>query len=972
MLNHRNFRVVHIAPIFRILPLLFIFCQVDAQYYSLGQDPASIRWRQINTDHFRIIYPENFEGNAQYLTNLFEFVYKHGTTSLNHRPAKVPVIIHNRDITPNAFSIWAPKRVELFSCPPQNSYAQKWLEQLAIHEYRHVVQMDMLNKGFTRGLGWLFGQQAPAAITGLFVPMWFMEGDAVCAETALSHSGRGRIPSFEMEIRTQLLEKKLYSYDKAVYGSYRDFVPDQYVLGYQIVANTRKKFGAGAWISTMDMVARRPFILTPFSHGLKKSTGMNKTSLYRSVFHEMDSLWKSQRQQTVLTPYRRLSKPNPREYVQYKHPHYINDSLILAERTGMGDISRFVLVNRSGQERILHTPGYFSSEVFSVNTGTGAAGSMSNKPGAFTADNLSLEHGMLAWTEREADPRWQNRNYSVIRLFDFTTGKVRTLTHRSRYFSPAIAPDGSGIVAVKIGEDNHSSLVIIDPLTGSEKDSLIGSADDAFMTPSWSPDNRKIVYIRLSQHGKSIEQFHLTTGRLDCILKPSFMEVSNPVYAGQYILFNGSFSGIDNIYAMDTLDGSLFQVTSSAYGAFNAQYNPSGNAIVYSDYHATGYQLAEADFNPGSWIPFHEVKKHSADLYKYLLPEETGIMDSTSISTNTYQSSPYKKSRNLFNFHSWAPLYFNYASSENSAGFTLYSQNLLSTATTTIGYLWDYPESSGRFKLGFLWEAWYPVFEINASTGNRTSYSSEKETRYHWNETAISGGIRLPLQFSRGQYFSGIRASANINWLNISRNTRPDTVGFEGNLGSLDYRLLIFHYRKQAIKDLYPAWGQVLECNFRHSPFSERSYGTNLSLESILYFPGLARHHGIKTYAGIQWRKQGDYSFADQVNLARGYYSMMSERMLSLSFNYKFPFLYPDVSIGPLAYLKRFKALFFYDHCMMVDSNTLHLNSTGMELTSDMHLLRFLLPIDMGIRSGYRFNDRKWFADFLFSVNLSF
>jgi hypothetical protein len=104
--------------------------------------------------------------------------------------------------------------------------------------------MDMLNKGFTRGLSWLFGEQATAIVSGLFVPMWFMEGDAVCTETAISHSGRGRIPSFEMEIRSQMLQKGMFSYDKAVFGSYRDFIPDQYVLGYQIVANTRRRFGS--------------------------------------------------------------------------------------------------------------------------------------------------------------------------------------------------------------------------------------------------------------------------------------------------------------------------------------------------------------------------------------------------------------------------------------------------------------------------------------------------------------------------------------------------------------------------------------------------------------------------------------------------------------------------------------------------------------------------------------------------------
>jgi len=962
---------VEILVLWLCLPLFS-----SAQYYNLGQDPASIRWRQIKTGNFRVIYPSSYEKQAQDLTSLLEYVREHGTTTLAHKPRRVPVIIHNRDIIPNAFSVWAPRRIELYTCPPQNSYAQYWNEQLAIHEYRHIVQMDMLNKGFTRGLSWLFGEQATAIVSGLFVPMWFMEGDAVCTETAISHSGRGRIPSFEMEIRSQMLQKGMFSYDKAVFGSYRDFIPDQYVLGYQIVANTRRRFGAQSWISGMDMVARQPFRIPPLDAGLKKATGMNKVRLYRLAMNDLDSLWREQNAKTETTPFRVITRTKSDTYRKYKYPHYLNDSLILAERTGLDDISRFVISDLKGNETVLCTPGIFSSDVYSVTVGMQSFGSGMNKPGSYTVDNLSISKGLLAWTERESDIRWQNRNYSVIKLYDFKKKEIRRLTEKSRYFAPAVSPDGRSILAVEVSENNVSSLVIIDAESGRQQKTLLSSTSDFYMSPCWSENGDTFVYVRLNQQGKSLMMMNAASGATSLLYGPTFGEISFPVTAGDYVLFNAPFSGIENIYAIHLPELSVYQVTSAEFGACNPDVDLHTRKMVYSDYSACGYRLVEADFNPGSWKPLQEVKDNSVGLYKALLTEENGIVDSTTYTHQTFTSTPYSKVAHLFNFHSWAPVYFNYDDSEMGAGVAVMSQNALSTATTIAGYDWDYAQQTGMTKLSFRYEGWFPVLELDAASGRRgfgIDNDPESETdRYTWDETSVSGGVKVPLTFNRGKHYSGMQFQVHGSWKELRNDSRPDTSRFEGNLTTLDYRFSFYRYLKLAIRDLYPRFGQTAEINFRHSPFGDKSYGTIASGECALYFPGLMKHHGIRLYGGYQWRKESDLIFADLVQVPRGYLSVASEKTTSLAFNYKFPFLYPDLSLGGLAYIKRIKANLFYDQAFYrYNGNDFSRGSVGTELTSDLHLLRFLLPIDTGIRVGYRLDDNRWFADFLFSVTLS-
>ena len=114
--------------------LVFILSsQGYPQYYSTGQDPASIRWRQIKTDRYKLIYHAPFEKKAQYLANIMDIICRNETTTLSAKVPRITVILHTQSIISNGLTIWAPKRIELYTCPPQQTYSEEWLEQLAIH-----------------------------------------------------------------------------------------------------------------------------------------------------------------------------------------------------------------------------------------------------------------------------------------------------------------------------------------------------------------------------------------------------------------------------------------------------------------------------------------------------------------------------------------------------------------------------------------------------------------------------------------------------------------------------------------------------------------------------------------------------------------------------------------------------------------------------------------------------------------------
>ncbi|MEI6435642.1 MAG: hypothetical protein WCP32_12410 [Bacteroidota bacterium] len=93
--------------------------------------------------------------------------------------------------------------------------------------------------------------------------------------------------------------------------------------------------------------------------------------------------------------------------------------------------------------------------------------------------------------------------------------------------------------------------------------------------------------------------------------------------------------------------------------------------------------------------------------------------------------------------------------------------------------------------------------------------------------------------------------------------------------------------------------------------------------------------------------------------------------MVSLQFNYKFPILYPDFSIGSVLYLKRVKMNLFYDWTKGLENQSATIyQSTGAELTFDFHLLRFVAPFEMGVRTLYYPDSAGWGWEFLYSIGI--
>ena len=328
-----------------IIVCFFLIQNSVAQFYSTGQDPARVKWQQINTDNFQIIFPKDFSSKAQHFANVLTFYYQKVGNSLNHKPQKISVILHNQLVVGNGYVSWAPKRIELYTTPNPDTYPDPWLEHLCVHELRHVVQIDKLNQGFTKILSIVFGQQATGLVAGQ-LPPWFLEGDAVCTETAFGNFGRGRMPEFNRLFKAHLLSnQKQYSFDKMVLGSYKDFVPNHYELGYQLTAYARKKYGKDVWNKVENHVARNSFSLLPstwaFYRGLKKNYGISQKDLYKETTKYLDSIWSVNNAKRTQSPH--FQNVTIDAFENYLTPWFVSENYVLALKKGKSHSLTYII-----------------------------------------------------------------------------------------------------------------------------------------------------------------------------------------------------------------------------------------------------------------------------------------------------------------------------------------------------------------------------------------------------------------------------------------------------------------------------------------------------------------------------------------------------------------------------------------------------------------------------------------------------
>lgn len=962
----------------------------------LENNAPSLKWYQVNTSHFKVLFPAGFESQAQRTANTLEHLYHAEAHSLGTEPKKISVILQNQSSVSNGFVSILPRRSEFYTMPAQDYNfigTNDWLTLLASHEYRHVVQYQHATRGFNKFLYLLFGSPTLAGMAQVSAPQWFWEGDAVVTETAFTQSGRGRIPNFGLVFRTNLLEGREFNYHKQYLRSYKHNIPDHYVLGYHMVSYLRRRTNdAEIWGKISARSWSVPFIPFAFSNAIKKESGLYVTDLYKAMAADFKKEWQNEIDQLQLTPFEQVTQRSSKAYTDYLYPQPMEDGRILVMKRGIGDIAQFVFL-KDGKEQKAFIPGVVNS--------TGM---------------ISVAGNKVLWNEYGYNPRWRVKTYSLIKAYDTYTGEKRIVGSRhERYAGSALSPDGYQVVTVRSGTDYQHRLLILDYFSGKVMQEFANPGNDFLSMPRWSDDGQKIVVLKTTPGGKAITIIDVATGIENDVLSIGEENVGYPVVVGNYLLFNSPYSGIDNIDAIDLETNQRFQVTCSKYGAYNPGVSRDRRFLYYNEQTRDGMDVVKVEFNPSGWQKF-DARKPSPSPYQHLVDQEGRPAMLDSIPDQSFVVTPYSKMGGLINPYSWG---FLFNSSLTGVDLGIASRDILSTTSLSAGYKFDINERTGSWHAGVSYQGWYPIIDVNFSAGNRsvnegdvptqdwlisrqndtTFVNAIKNVTFSWNEKNLEAGFRLPLITTQSKYLSAATVGNYVGYTHVSdfKNSettgryfpaivRYDTVTENGNdfarrtimnvypffdyvgNGNLFYnRATLSAYRllKTSRRDIYSKWGQAVDLTYYSTPYGGDLQGGLFSFIGQLYFPGLFKHHSVHGYWAYQAdlgdsdfsEAYDDYLFRNTIPVPRGQSVSRFQKFYSMSANYTMPVWYPDIALGPILNIQRVRATAFADYgygqfSLYRGVNSSYL-SVGGELKFDINIMRFLPQLDVGVRYSY-------------------
>ncbi len=889
----------------RVFPILFLLlCGWEkAEGQVFGGLPPSIKWKQINTDTARIIFPDYLENQAQRVANAVHYLSANEVDEIGDKAFKIDIVLNNQSTISHGSVSIAPWKSHFITSPLQDNFgltSLPWLDLLAIHEYRHVIQLSTARRGLVNWLYHIFGQESWAGAANLSIPNWFTEGDAVWAETDLTAQGRGRISRFLQGYKALDNADVKYSYNKVRNGSLKDYVPDHYRLGYLMVKHAQEKHGYHVWKDIMRDAASYKGIFYPFAHAMEKKLSYRPKEMYEEMLLDRHKKWEDF---TEITSARTLLPTvSPETFTDYHYPYHISDSSLTYYKRSYHEIGKFYHYNRNTKlENVLTTKG------LAIDTYYGYGG------------------GILSWTEITPHPRWIERDYTDLITYDLRSGERRRITRRKKYFSPQPNNNGTQIACVRLDESAMSSLVVID-ISSSKVVNQYDHPGWIYTYPRWDQNDDKIVTaVRDEQGLMGLIEVDLDSGKETEILPFKNRIIGAPWVEDEKIYFSSTTELTEQIFAFDRSTGIRTQITHERNGAFQ----PS----IWKDslYYVTFTHL-------GRVIKRKDLKGPQID-EAFVFTTDKNVIDS--FPNRNYTVKKYNSLRHGINVHTWG---LDYSDPEIEA--RILSNNVLNNIELAAGVSYNYDRQLFRPFARLQIAKWYPELSLQGSYLQRSAVIDNE--RREWAEVDLHGGIGVNLDLSTRSYRRAISPHLGLNFTDFNGD-------IAGDLWSSSIQILFLQQQIKAQKNIFTHSGQYLALQYRKS--LDDLVASQVQVRSALAIRGLGINHNLILKGDFKLDGENDdYQFSTGLN-HRGFGVIPSEKVFRASADYHFPLLYPDWGFAGLVYFYRLRSNLFYEHSAitngMMDERY---QSIGAELIFEVNLVN-AVESTVGIRYSYPLND---------------
>jgi hypothetical protein len=916
-----------LLPLFLLLPWI-----TNAQ--NFGGNPASQKWWQVNTDKSRVIFPKGLDSQAQRISNVVNLLDSITLYSIGQNMRKWNIVLLNQTTEANAYVRLAPVISEFYMTPSQDNFSfgsLRWDDNLIIHEDRHMQQFSNFNHGFTKVFSFFLGQEGQLLANGIAIPDYFFEGDAVWQETLVSKQGRGRMPAFYNGMKSLWIGNKKFNWMQLRNGSLRKYFPDHYELGYPMLLYGYEKYGEDFWRKVTTDAVDFKGLFYAFNKAVKRHSGKSYSQFTRDALDHY-------KEQTLGTPapqdsFAYVTPAVKNNVVDYLYPQFVSDDTVVVTKQSYKEINSFyLLVN--GREEKIRVKDYVQDEYF------------------------SYRNGKLVYAAYQSDPRWTNRNYSVLKLVDIYTQQQVQLTHRTKYFSPDINQQGTEVLAVSVNEDGSNYLHRLDAASGALIKQVPNPGNYFFTQTKYIDNTSAVSAVRNPAGEMALVKVDLNSGAVDAITSFGYNVLGYPMVKDGLVYFamtdyysnDKNLKPADRIFAVSLSDKKLYRISGNINGVYQPAVN-SKNELLFSAFTADGWRLAKTVIPALVPAAVVDTKKTLADPFPGAVPlKSRGANVLDSVAAGKSEVSRYRKSFQLLNFHSARPF-----ADDPEFGYTFYSDNILTSFHSELTYTFNRNEQSHAVGYDLVYSGAFPFLragiersfnrkvDVNTTTGVRT---------FNYAATKLSAGASLPLNFINGRTLKYVNIGAAYN----AEYLPYQVVGKDVNTRPLNYLSSFFVFSNSSRKPkqfINPAWAQTLTVTYRDA-FNIID-NRKLVADASLYFPGLFLNHSLVIDGAYQHRDTFPDFFSKTFAFSRGYQELNQRRMYKIGVNYHFPLLYPDWGFGNMIFFQRVRVNAFYDYgSSLTKFNNGQLleiknRSTGAELHFDTKVWN-ALPLSFGVR----------------------
>lgn len=827
--------------------LLFAF-SATAQFTPSPADPGSVKWMEVQTDNYRVIYPSGMDSLARVYAFSLERHREPVSRTIGLFPnefskKRFPVILHPYTCVPNGIVTWTPKRMDLYTVPETvTPLSIPWVDQLATHESRHVAQMQGGENPRYKVFKILTGELFAGAYAGLYGGPAFLEGDAVSTETELSASGRGRRADFLEYYRVCFLSGEYRNFWQWMYGSLNKYSPNHYAFGYLALSGARTTLGIEDFPQAFYRRSAEKFLPVCNTRKLvRERTGLSLGAAFDRICRDKTAEWAADTlERGPFMPSARLS-PVPELYLDYSDNCFI-DNAVYELRSGIAQAPALVKTEMNGKVTDLCP---FSGSVSAL------------KP--------SENSGRIYWSEIIPDPRWPLKSYSEIRYTNSTLEKKR-LTRHTRYFCPAVSPDETRICATELPESGGSALVILDAFSGKVLERIV--APDSLQLAECEWAGERLIASAVSPSGTGLYDVR---DNFRCIVGPWSCSIGELWHHNGHFSFTSDRNGVNELHTLDLATNTVYRTSDTPFGASGFQFNNAEDTLLYSVPTPKGRLLYATPTKDLKFKPIS--RQYSWKTADRLSASAAGkkLPDSVFVS----EPKRYAKAAHLIHYHSWLPFFLAVDSELSTSpetlrqavglGVTGYFQNELGTAYGYTAYHFEPRTRCIHSAIASItYTGLYPAMEAKLNLNNDVS--------------SLDGKIYIPWNFSSGGWSRALIPQIS--------GTYAFMLGRKGDGYSVNASIRGYSVLSTPASCYFPRFGIGGQLGYARNREIQETFGT-----LYCYLPGFYKTHGLKLSA------KEEYLFGDG-------------NVFSASAQYAIPFGSVDwAGLSPAFYVRNFELI---------------------------------------------------------------